>query len=461
MFNPLTEEVLSVRWRMAEPPLPPEEWKRWSDLDLGSGNSLEHQLAWPNGTIAVLEAAFKQGLPRSLGWDLHELSQPEPFQAAARFFRRGVGFRPGSAHREEEGEYKIRITSVWDSKEIFPEGQLVLIDEHAAQFWKIPEQNNILQVRLDEKTKTLESVASILKRVENRLPSLPGPWTIVGGGILADTAAFAASLVGRGFRLVPTTLLAMLDACIGGKTGVNFPPFGKNQLGLFAFPREVLVSTAWLQTLPQREFLAGLNEGYKHALLIGDSKLGAALTKLGQRPEELSPHLAQLVALKAQIVEKDPTERGLRAALNLGHTLGHALERISHAHRGEFPLLHGEAVGVGLLFCVELSHALGYLRPSAYQSMRTQLLSSRTLIKPRQLTKHLGFADLSHDALIEELLIGIKQDKKARSQDGSEWVLLRDWGEVVEESGRYTVSLYDDDFRTHYRRFAQQWLKSS
>lgn len=458
MLNPMREEVLSVRWQMADPPLPPQEWKIWEDVDLGAGAALERDLAWPSGTLAVLEAGFKQGLPRGLGWDVSALAHQDPFLTAAQIFRRGVGVRPEPRLRRAAGEYCIRITPQWDDKDLFPEDHLIFIDEHAAQLWKVPEHPHIVHLHLDEASKNLSSVAFIVKKAKEVRPD--APWTIIGGGILADTAAFAAALMGQAFRLVPTTLLAMIDACIGGKTGVNFPPFGKNQVGLFAFPSEVFISTAWLQTLAQREFLAGLNEGYKHALLIGDPKLGLELTKMGQRPEEVLPYLGKLIALKAKIVEQDPNERGIRMALNLGHTLGHALERVSQSNRGDFPLLHGEAIGVGLLFCIELSLALGYLPLAPYQSMRQQLLGARSLIKPRQLLKHLGFADLTHDALIEELLIGIKQDKKARSQDGSDWVLLKDWGKVVEESGRYTVGIFDDDFRTIYRRFVQQWLNS-
>ncbi len=465
MFSPLAEEELTVHWQLANPPIQASSWKSWAENEAGPLHPLEAELSWPIGTLSILENAFKQNLPRSRGWDLSGLTvdAKAAFTQAASVFRRGVPLRDAGADVptfSTEGHYGIRLTSAWDPKDLFPEGGLVFVDDRAAEAWKIPEAAHIVPIHIDEARKTLTTVAKILKLADERGQNYSAPWSIVGGGILADTAAFAASLIKKPFRLVPTTLLAMLDACIGGKTGVNFPPFGKNQLGHFAFPEEVMISTAWLRTLPQREFLAGLNEGYKHALLIGDASLGRAVVKLDQRPEDLRMHLARLVQVKAQIVAKDPSEQGIRVALNLGHTLAHALERVSHANRSDFPLLHGEAVGVGLLFCLELSHALSYLPHSVYQTMRNQLLSSRLVIKPRQLLKHLGFGDLVHDVLIEELLIGIKQDKKSRSQDGSEWVLLRNWGELVEESGRFTVSIFDDDFRTFYRRFVENWLKA-
>lgn len=457
MSRSFIEEVLTVTWQIPDPPLPARQWHSWEE-NLGCDPQLlETRLSWPAGTLEVLERAFRQQLPRATGWDLSKLSKPLAYQKAARVFRRGVA-TDAAAPQLLNGQYFIRLRDQWDWPSFLPEGGLAFIDQHVMNAWKILPQDFLFPVAVDESSKSLDTVAQLIALAQDaQSRGAKGPWTIIGGGILADAAAFAAALCGQEFRLVPTTLLAMLDACVGGKTGVNFPPFGKNQIGLFAFPSEVSISTAWLSTLPQRERLAGLCEGFKHALLLGDPALARTVAQLDLHFEELPRHLRRLVELKVEVVMKDPSEQGLRATLNLGHTLAHALERVSHQRRQAHPILHGEAVGVGLLFCLDLSHHLGYLPAARWQAMRQLLLESRLLLKPKQLLKYLGYGDLASNELIEELLIGIKQDKKIRSADGSEWILLKDWGEVVQHRERYTVSIFDDDFRTIYRKFVTNW----
>ncbi len=457
MSAPYELPALSVTWAMPDPPMPARDFYSWPLVAFQKATDLETKLGWAAGSLHVLAEAFRLQLSRKNGWDISGPPQSEPFQTAARVFRRGVALK-NQAIGSKQGQYPIRFLRDLDWQDLAPDHQLCIIDQEVADLYHLHPKPNRIFIRLNELTKNLESVADLVHAA--RRNPFKTAWTIIGGGIVADTAAFAAALEGQSFRLVPTTLLAMVDACVGGKTGVNFPPYGKNQIGLFAFPEEVVIATGWLKTLPPREFLAGLAEAWKHAVLKGDAQLATQVAGLDRRPEDLYLHLRPLVAVKAEVVAKDPTEQGLRASLNLGHTLAHAIERISQDKNPQNPILHGEAVGLGLLFCIELSHLLGHLKQTAWQSMRQQLLQSRIVISPDQLRVFIRTDDLQDIHLIEEILIGIKQDKKNMSQDGSEWVLLKDWGQIVTDQNRHTIVVSDQDWIRCYKEFIVQWLKS-
>jgi 3-dehydroquinate synthase len=159
---------------------------------------------------------------------------------------------------------------------------------------------------------------------------------------------------------IPTSLLSQVDSSVGGKTAVNHP-LGKNMIGAFKQPEQVIISTATLETLPQREFAAGMAEVVKYALL-GDSIFLDWLLQhskqIGQQqPDVLAQMIQHCCQMKADIVSRDETEQGERALLNLGHTFGHAIE----AHMGYGNWLHGEAVAVGMVMAAELSAHRGWL----------------------------------------------------------------------------------------------------
>ncbi len=184
----------------------------------------------------------------------------------------------------------------------------------------------------------------------------------LGGGVVGDLAGLAAALFMRGLALVqcPTSLLAQVDASVGGKTAVDLPA-GKNLMGAFHFPREVLIDTTLLATLPERELRCGLAEMLKHGLLFDGAHVAALEAAAGaivrREAPVLSALVAESVALKAACVAGDAFERatgGRRALLNLGHTVGHALESASG-----YELLHGEAVALGLRAAARVSDALG------------------------------------------------------------------------------------------------------
>lgn len=183
----------------------------------------------------------------------------------------------------------------------------------------------------------------------------------VGGGVVGDLAGFVAAVLYRGVRYaqVPTTLLAMIDSAIGGKTGVDLPA-GKNLLGAFWQPRFVLADVATLATLPSRELRAGFGEVLKYGLL-GDPELFARVEAQGTAVD-LTDVVLRCARQKARVVSEDEREQtGLRATLNLGHTVGHALEAASLS-RGE-ALLHGEAVALGLVAAARISARLGVGNP--------------------------------------------------------------------------------------------------
>jgi len=184
----------------------------------------------------------------------------------------------------------------------------------------------------------------------------------LGGGVIGDLAGFAASIFLRGipFIQVPTTILSQVDSSVGGKTGVNTPE-GKNLLGTFSQPSLVIADVDTLSSLHQREYCEGFAEIIKHAA-IRDASMFDAITAVADEKGNLPELIRRNVEIKARIVEEDEHETtGLRALLNFGHTIGHAVE----ASAGYGEMLHGEAIGLGMIAAVSLSTQLAGLPPSA------------------------------------------------------------------------------------------------
>lgn len=205
--------------------------------------------------------------------------------------------------------------------------------------------------------------------VNKNLTSLSCVWTVLqaakatrysmlinlGGGMVTDIGGFAAATFKRGINFVnvPTTLLAMVDASVGGKTGINFGGL-KNEIGAFAFPQTVIIDTQWLETLDHENLLSGYAEMLKHGL-ITERKLLPTLLNFDTATfnlHQLSDMLKVSVAIKEQIVEQDPHEQGIRKALNFGHTFGHAFEEWAMTRH---PILHGYAVAYGMVCELYLS----------------------------------------------------------------------------------------------------------
>jgi 3-dehydroquinate synthase len=214
-----------------------------------------------------------------------------------------------------------------------------------------------------EQHKTLATIAMIYDQFLDAGMDRNSPVLALGGGVIGDMAGFAAATYLRGvpFVQIPTSLLAMVDASVGGKTGVDLPQ-GKNLVGAFKQPVVVIIDPAVLTTLPGEEFRAGLAEVVKHGL-IGSPELFRQLEGAG--PTSLGQLVKDAVRVKVDVVTEDPFEQGRRAVLNLGHTFGHAIELVS-----EFGVRHGEAVAIGLVAAAELSASLERCEPDLVERIR-------------------------------------------------------------------------------------------
>lgn len=222
-----------------------------------------------------------------------------------------------------------------------------------------------------ERFKTLDTLNLIYQALLERRHSRKTTLVALGGGVVGDMTGFAAASYQRGvnFIQIPTTLLSQVDSSVGGKTGVNHP-LGKNMIGAFHQPVAVIADVSLLDTLPPREFSAGLAEVIKYGLIADEDFyhwLHANMAKLMARDREA---LIQAVKVscdnKAQVVAADEREAGLRAILNLGHTFGHAIETEQN-YQG---LLHGEAVAVGMLMAADMSHRMGALAKEDVEGLR-------------------------------------------------------------------------------------------
>lgn len=193
----------------------------------------------------------------------------------------------------------------------------------------------------------------------------------LGGGVVGDLTGFAAATYLRGidFIQVPTTLLSQVDSSIGGKTGVDFSCY-KNMVGAFKMPRLVYMNLQTLQSLPERIYLSGMGEIIKHALIRDASYLEWIRQHHAQirsrDPKTLEEMIAVSCRIKRAVVEEDPTEKGLRAILNMGHTLGHAIEK-----QAGFSLYHGECVAIGCVASAAISRSRGFLDEAEFQMIRS------------------------------------------------------------------------------------------
>ena len=267
-------------------------------------------------------------------------------------------------------------------------------------------------VPASEDSKSLETLGTLLQRLARDGFTRHDAVLALGGGVVSDLAGFVAASYMRGvaFYTASTTLLGMVDAAVGGKTGVNLPE-GKNLVGAFWQPKAVLLDVSVLATLPEREFRGGAVELFKHGLLADPELLEDVTDPRFRRDgpaDFLAAAVARSVRVKADIVVEDEREGGRRAFLNLGHTLAHALE----AHT-EHALSHGDAVSYGLLFATRLAAARGY----ADETERVGRFVRWA--KPKPLP----------EGPLAPLLPYIARDKKHGARQ--RWVLLKRVGEPV------------------------------
>ncbi|MGA9637388.1 3-dehydroquinate synthase [Flavobacterium sp.] len=198
----------------------------------------------------------------------------------------------------------------------------------------------------------------------------------LGGGVVTDLGGFVASTFKRGidFINIPTTLLSMVDASVGGKNGVDLGNL-KNQIGVFNLPQMVIVDTAYLETVPQNEMRSGLAEMLKHGLIYDKNYWEQFLDLKAIDFDALDELIFRSVEIKNDIVTKDPTEKNLRKALNFGHTLGHAIESYFLENENKTTLLHGEAIAVGMILESYISLHKNLINEAEFNEIKTTLKS--------------------------------------------------------------------------------------
>ena len=284
---------------------------------------------------------------------------------------------------------------------------------------KITTSKPRLAIQADEEHKTLDTVLQICRWLMSEGADRKSLLLAVGGGVTTDVAGFAAGIFKRGiaYANVPTTLLAMIDAGIGGKTGVNLDGC-KNQLGVIRQPEFTYIYPQFLSTLPEREIRSGAAEMLKTFIIKNEGYYDKAVGLLSE-PFDITaaePLIAAAAKVKSSIVKKDLFDTGKRRALNLGHTYGHAIEWWQRKVGTTYPYTHGEAVAIGIVRAAVKSEELGYAKAGLADRIKMDFLRCGLPTEPP--------CDDS------ELEPAIRQDKK--SENGKTYyVLIKDIGNVT------------------------------
>ena len=300
-----------------------------------------------------------------------------------------------------------------------------------------PKPLEIIEIEAGEEHKTIDTCVGVWNALSELEADRKSLVINLGGGVVTDLGGFVASAFKRGIKFinVPTTLLAMVDASVGGKTGVDLGSL-KNQIGVINFSDMVLVDTSFLETLPQNELRSGLAEMLKHGL-IHDEHYWNQMTHLSEQSiEDLDELIHESIIIKKDVVTKDPTEKGLRKTLNYGHTLGHAIESHFLSDINKQTLLHGEAIAVGMILETYISHKLLNFPLQKLDSIKDFIVKTYGMV---------SFENSDKEIIIDLL----KYDKK-NSHGNINFVLLEDIGsskidcrvpnELILESFEYYAS---------------------
>ena len=280
-----------------------------------------------------------------------------------------------------------------------------------------PKNVEIIEIEPGEEHKTIDTCVGVWNALSDLEADRKSLLINLGGGVVTDLGGFVASAFKRGIKFIniPTTLLAMVDASVGGKTGVDLGNL-KNQIGVINFSDMVLIDTQFLDTLPQNEMRSGLAEMFKHGL-IQDEDYWNRMTNLSELTLSDLDHLIhESVIIKKSVVSKDPNENGLRKTLNYGHTLGHAIESYFLTHQEKPTLLHGEAIAVGMVLASYISHQLLDFSQDKLNKIKQVMLKTYGMV---------DFTSTDIEAIIELM----KFDKK-NSHGNINFVLLEDIGKT-------------------------------
>lgn len=279
----------------------------------------------------------------------------------------------------------------------------VIVDENTRQHCyprieTVLPEHTLIEIPSGEQNKHLRTCEEIWSHLTDAQFDRHSLVINLGGGVIGDMGGFCAATYKRGidFVQIPTTLLAQVDASVGGKLGIDFLGF-KNHIGVFTQPRQVLIDAHFLKTLPTRELRSGFAEVIKHCL-IRDAEMFSLISKKTLEEQDFEALIAHSVAIKKAIVAEDPTEKGLRKILNFGHTVGHAVETY-FLDCGEARLYHGEAIAVGMI-------------TETHLSFQKKMVSEQTLTQIKKLLLSIyGRVPLVESTFVE-IIEHTKQDKK-------------------------------------------------
>ncbi|BCM25289.1 3-dehydroquinate synthase [Methyloradius palustris] len=331
--------------------------------------------------------------------------------------------------------YQVEVlTNLLKEKRYRPDQSFVLVDQLVLDLYPYLNAQNLIAITSVEESKSLETVAFVIEQLRAKGANRNSHLIAVGGGIIQDIATFSASVFMRGisWTYYPTTLLAMVDSCVGGKSSINVGKY-KNIAGNFYPPENILIETDFCNTLAHAEMIAGLSEAVK----ICFANQGAAFHEYLRLTETdglvTKEKLSQVISLslltKKNFIEEDEFDQGIRLLLNFGHTFGHAIEAAGH-----FSITHGVAVGVGMQMALHISTQL---ESSGCSHPRVQMLSHYLSVLLRgvpSLGKHLS-------AISGQLLFDKFQSDKKHTTD--KYVI------IVPDRNGYLERIYinkDDDF---------------
>lgn len=275
----------------------------------------------------------------------------------------------------------------------------------------------IIEIESGEINKNIQTVVDLWQVLSDYQADRHALLINLGGGVITDMGGFVGSTYKRGidFVQVPTTLLAMVDAAIGGKNGIDLG-YLKNQIGTINQPEMVLILPEFLNTLPKREWRSGLAEMLKHGLIY-DKNHWLKIIKMNELiADDLATLIKESVEIKSNIVLQDPNERGLRKILNFGHTLGHAIESYALETEGVENLLHGEAIALGMILEAHLSWQKKYIEIETYAHIKANLMS---------------FFDKPNFELTYDFLENYMRNDKKNRNGQIKFVLLKQLGEAV------------------------------
>ncbi len=304
----------------------------------------------------------------------------------------------GRHHLSAMGNYDVLVGKISN----LPYGNLIVTDENVAKH-HLEKFGGIKSfvIPAGEEHKTLETVHALWKAfLENGLDR-KSTVIALGGGVVTDMVGFAASSYMRGIDWIalPTTLLGMVDASLGGKTGFDLPE-GKNLIGAFYPPKLIVADARFLSTLPERELISGMAEVVKHGIISDPELFDLCARGMDWVKQNLEALVKRAMAVKIKVIEEDPYEKGFRAALNLGHTVGHAVELVS-----KFELRHGEAIAIGMVVEARYAQKIGLTPQAVVEKIEAAL---KTLGLPTKIPD-----GMPRDEIIKAMRVDKKKTAKA------------------------------------------------